>query len=265
MIMEWIKKQIKIGSLEIENLKYLMNLKPRIVPSIKETSKDYYLIEKCTEISKEDFALENFGKLYCNLLSSLYKIKRKGFTHGIYKYFAPNSLNCLVENQKYIPYLMVEFNEIIKKITIYVPKLANDSMFLSLLNYLRTNIKYIRNWEPQEGYCLLHGDLHIKNIVKRGQGYLLIDYEYLRFGAKELEVANFIVSCLLFFYKRDYVSGKLYQNKYYDNIVKLFLDTDIFQFFFLFHLTLFYITYFLKEDLPSLEIVRKIIELHLNG
>jgi len=262
--MEWIKKQIKIRSFEIENLKYLMNLKPGIMPSVKQTAQDYYLIEKCMELSQEDFAPENFDKLYLNLLASLYKIKGKGFTHGVYKYFAPSSLNSLIENQKYIPYLMVEFNEIVKKTTIYVPKLTNDSMFLNLLDTLRTNFKYIQDWEPQEGYCLLHGDLHIKNIVKRGQDYLLIDYEYLRFGAKELEVANFIVSCLLFFYKRDNVRGKLYQNKYYDNIVKLFLDTDIFQLFFLFHLTLFYITFFLKGDLLSLETVRKIVELHLN-
>jgi hypothetical protein len=264
MNMEWMKKQIKEPR-EVDNLKYLMALNPRLIPWIKNITDNYYMVERCEEIHEEDFCPANFDKLYFNFLGSLYKFRQKDFTSGIYKYFAPNSLNSKVRNQEYIPYIMAEFEEIIENVSTQVPKLLEDLTFIGLLKFLRKNSRYLKNWKPMNGYSLLHGDLHIGNIVKRNNNFLLIDFEYLRYGAVELETANLIISALIYYYKQNFNNGKqrLFElsNDYIQVVNKLpFLDTVSFQFFFIFSLSLFYLTAFLKKDKVGLESIYKIIK-----
>ena len=60
---KWIKKFVK-NSVEIENLKYLMQLTPNLLPSIKIITDNYYIMEKCNVIEPKDFAPANFYRLY---------------------------------------------------------------------------------------------------------------------------------------------------------------------------------------------------------
>ncbi len=267
MNMKWIKKQIKEPR-EVDNLKYLMALNPRLIPRVKNVTENYFVIEKCEEIHKEDICPANFDKLYLKLLGPLYKFREKSFTQGIYKYFAPNSLNSKVRNQKYIPYIMAEFEEIIENVSTQVPKLLEDLMFVSLLKFLKKDSRYFKNWKPMNGYSLLHGDLHIGNIVKRNNDFLLIDFEYLRYGAVELETANLIISSLIYYNKQNFSNDKqkLYKlsNDYIQVVNKLpFLDTVLFQFFFIFSLSLFYLSFYLRKEQIGLKGIRKIMKQQL--
>jgi len=265
MNMEWMKKQIKEPR-EVDNLKYLMAMNPGLIPRIKNITDNYYLVERCEGIYEEDFCPANFDKLYLFFGGYLHKFRQKSFTPGIYKYFAPNSLNSKVRNQEYIPYIMAEFEEIIENVSTQVPRLLEDLMFIGLLKFLRKNSRYLKNWKPMNGYSLLHGDLHIGNIVKRNNDFLLIDFEYLRYGAVELETANLIISSLIYYYKQNFDNEKLYElsNDYIQVVNKLpFLDTVSFQFFFIFSLSLFYLSLYLRKEQIGLKTIRKIMKQHL--
>lgn len=265
--MEWIKKQLKqSNSLEIGNLNYLMTLNLGIIPRVRSITKTFYLIEKCNNISGDDFAPSNFDKLYHNLLIHLYKLRRESFSPGIYKYFfveTQNSLKCEVKNQKYIPYIMSELEKIIQIVTIHVPKILEDSKFDNLLKLLRKNNKCLENWHPAEGYSLIHGDLHTRNIVKRGQDYLFIDFEFLRYGAKELEIANLTTTCLLQYWQDANNKELLLRliNDYNIIIEKLpSIDIIAFRFFFAYTLCLFYLSLYLKKDQNGLKAIKIITE-----
>lgn len=257
----WIKKQVKEDSLEIENLKYLLGLNLKIFPKIKDISQDSYMIQKCSNVSETDFSFSphNFGKLYFELLAPLYKFKKESFTPGVYKFFTPSSPNCKIKSQKYIPYVTAEISKIIRCLEIHIPKLLEDPMFLYLVNMLNKNHVCIKNWVPVDGYSLLHGDLHPDNMVKNGKDFLLIDYEYLRFGPSELEVCNLIL-CLLYHYKKKHKENisKLF-NDYILAIKKLPFDIVSFPFFMVLVVILFYINFYIKKDPDGLNTVQKII------
>lgn len=259
---KWIKKYIR-DPREIENLKYLIRLDQKLIPGIKTITENYYIIEKCKPIGLKDFAPSNFYKLYFSLLAPLYKFKKVNFTAGIYKYFMPHNLNYVIKNQNYIPYLLNELEKIVQSVSFQSPGLLNDISFVNLLRYLKSNSKYFKNWKPLGGYSPLHGDLHIGNIVKRNNNYLLVDFEYLRYGATEIEIANLIISSSLYFYKRDS------NNKNLKSLITDYLqvsdeipsaENDSFRFFFLFSLSLFYLSMYLKNDLFNLKTIQKIIK-----
>lgn len=265
MKMKWIRKQIKEPK-EIENLKYLMVLSPELLPHIKKITKDYYILERCERICAEDISSINFHKLYLNLLVPLYKTKRKSFTPGIYKYFAPSSLNHECTSQQYILHITSKLEEIIREVSTQIPELSEEEMFIDLLKFINIDTIYLKDWKPINGYSLLHGDLHIGNIVKVNSGFRLIDFEYLRYGAVELETANLIISSLIDQYKQNRDDGEL--SKLSDNYVRVvsklpLIDNISFKFFFIFSISLFYLSFYIKEYSIGLEAIRKIINQHL--
>ena len=260
--MEWIKKYVR-GQNEIENLKYLMRLDPKLIPRIKTITNDYYVIERCKEIEEKNFGPHNFYNLYLDLLTPLHKFRKENFTPGIYKYFAPYNISYEIKNQNYIPHLLDEFEKIIRAVSNQFPKLLGDATFANLFRLLKNSNARFKNWRPFNGYSLLHGDLHIGNIVKRDTHFLLIDFEYLRYGAAELETANLIISCLIWHYRRNPDGKKLaiLNTAYFQTSSEFpFLDNLSFKFFFIFSLSLFYLSLYLKGDQIGLEAVRKIIK-----
>lgn len=255
-IKQFIKKPV-----EIENLKYLIQLTPSLIPSIRMITDDYYVMEKCEVIEPEDFEPANFYKLYAELLMPLHKFKRKSFTPGIYKYFAPYSLKREVKEQHYVPYIMNEFEKIVRDVSVRFSGLLEDVMFTNLVKYLKSISKYFENWQPQTGYSLLHGDLHIGNIVKKGNNYLLVDFEYLRYGAAELEVANLVISSLIYYYKENFDDKELniLVAKYLQVCGKLpKIDNKLFKFLFIFSLSLNYCSSYLRERENDLDGIQKI-------
>ena len=169
--------------------------------------------------------------------------------------------------QSYIPYLMNKFVEMIQYISVKFPKLLEDVIFNNLVKHLKNNSKYFKNWKPSGGYSLLHGDLHIGNIVKRNGNYLLIDFEYLRYGATEFEIANLIISSLFWYCKRNYDDNKLKSliTNYFKTCIQFsFLNNYIFfKFFFIFSLILYYLSAYIgKKGKDDLATIRKIIRLN---
>jgi len=262
----WIKKYIREPR-EIDNLKHLLKLNLELIPHIRNITNEYYYIEKCKTIESKDFDSLNFHKLYFNLLVPLHKFKNESFTPGIYKYFGPQNLNYKVNNQKYIPYIFSKFEKLIQSASFQFPNLIEDKTFITLLKHLKNMKENFKNWKPIDGYSLLHGDLHIGNIVKRNNNFLLIDFEYLRYGTAELEIANLIISCLLWNYKNKINKKELMQLnteyfKIYSNLS--LLDDALLKLFFIFSLSLFYFSLYLRGKHNELEVVREITKQYLN-
>ena len=257
--MKLTKKYIK-ESREIENLNYLLSIAPELLPSIKTITNKYYTLEKCETIKSKDFMPSNFHKLYIKLIIPLHRFNNKNFTPGIYKYFAPCSLNFEIKNQYYVPYIMSEFEKIINNLSLQIKDLLQDVIFSNLLKFLRHFGKQFKKWKPVNGYSLLHGDLHIGNIVKKENNFLLIDFEYLRYGASELEIANLVISSLIYHCRNDNNDQKVEKayTEYNQIISKLpFLDGASYKFFFTFSLNLFYLSLYIRKK-EELDIIRKI-------
>ena len=258
---KWIKKYVKEPR-EIENLNYIIKIAPELIPSIQTITNEYYIIERCETIKSEDFEPSNFHKLYLHLLVPLHKHKKKNFTPGIYKYFAPYSIDYEIKNQHCVPHIMGEFEKIIRNVSIQFPKLFKDVMFTNLLRLLETNSRRFKNWKPIGGYSLLHGDLHIGNIVKKEDNFLLIDFEYLRYGAAEVEIANLIISSLIYHYRENFNDNKKLKSlndEYFQICNKIpLMSNNSFKFFFIFSLNLFYLSLYLREKHSELGCIREI-------
>jgi hypothetical protein len=252
---EFIKKKSK-GNNEISNLKLLLNLTPDIIPLVKTVKNDYYILEKCSPLEEKDFSPENFLYLYHHLFKKLYKHKHKDFSKGIYKYFYSID-SCQNEqiNKCYIPYLLEELEKEIQQLNI-----QNNPQIIHLINECYDRANLFLNWRPSNGFNLLHGDLHIGNIVRKNEDYFLIDYEYVRYGAKELEIANYIISCLIFCGMHNNANTL---NKVCNRYLTMLKQSNLFHYnlFLLFLLllsTLYYITAFIKNNEKGTSIISEI-------
>lgn len=260
MDMSWIKKYVK-ESREVENLHYIIKMVPNLVPPIKAVTSEYYIIEKCTPIQSKDFEPSSFYGLCTQLLTPLHGIKVEHFTPGVYKYFAPHCLGGEIKGYSYIPYITGELEGIARCMRIKCPELLNDALFTSLCQLLSNRARYLKDWEPSGGYSLLHGDLHVGNIVKRERDFLFIDFEYLRYGAAELEVANLINSCITYHHKGGLNEQEVMRlNKDYARVAETLplVDPAVLNFFLVFSLTLFFISSYLRGEVGQLEIVRQL-------
>lgn len=130
-------------------------------------------------------------KLYKECLEPMYKYENKEYSPGIYAFYCCKNNN--KSQKQYITYLKDEFCNIEKEYKFGLLKKlekmydeCNVKFYKSYNLILETNI--INN-----PFCLLHGDLFSGNILEYNNKYKLIDFEYMRFGIKELELA-FLVS-----------------------------------------------------------------------
>jgi len=260
--MEMLSKQVKEPR-EIENLKYIMSLDSRLIPQIREIASNYYVIEKCEACCSNDFIPPSFNSVYSNVLARLHKFKKNSFTLGIYKYFTPANLNSTVNDQKYIPHIMSTLEQIVQIISRQIPNLLEQSRFVLLTEFLRHSSKFHINWQPVDGYSLLHGDLHVRNILKKNNNFFLIDFEHLRYGPPELDIANLIISVLILEYEQKCSETQLNTDIYSffevcENLPRT--DYTLFIFLFVLSLHLFYLRGYVAKDESGLDTICKIID-----
>lgn len=255
---EYITKKVRDEN-EIINLKILRKISPQSIPFTKDINTTSYFIEKCQTIDETDFSPDNFSSIYNFLDENLYRQLERKYSEGIYKFFyVRHSYKRLFSGSSYVPYLIKELEHAIQRLKIY-----NNRTVCALLDENRSRAGSLQKWHPVNGFNLLHGDLHIGNMVKKNGNYLLIDYEYLRYGAKELEIANFILSCLMFYgMKNDHSNLSRITEEYLKKSKKIeYFDHNFFHFSLFLSLTLWYITALVKKNNKEIEVISKILAL----
>ncbi len=268
----WTKTRIE-SSRHLYNLRYLLKLNPEILPQVDGISSDYYLVETCQPIEYTDFAPSNLTQLHQTLFAALHRFKRDSFTPGIYKYFTPYSITYKSRTTDYVPHIVQQLKRILNRMSKVLSQLPSDTTLAKLLSYIEYVGSRLEGWNPSTGYSLLHGDLHIGNIVKKNHRFLLIDYEYLRYGAPELELANFIMSALMYIYKR----GGSYEDVErtrrlmtaiygYDEACRNVASIDYvaLKLFYAIALCLSYLSAYVKNDRLALQCAEEIFELYIN-
>jgi hypothetical protein len=194
---EYFEKFVR-SEQEISNLLFIFSISPQIIPEIKEIKAESYIIEKCCTISILDITPIWFKRVLNRLNENLYVNTSDSFSTGIYKYFfTSDCIKLKKDNEFYLPYLCSELLTLTK-----ILGLDKDKTVKIQLNAITDEVSNSSNWAPIGGFKLLHGDLHSGNIVKKNSKIFLIDFEYLRYGAIELETANFLISCILLLYNK---------------------------------------------------------------
>lgn len=256
----WVEKQVE-EKVEIENLRYLMNAAPNCLPAVKLVDDKCYLIERCKTVLPENFNKEELVNVYNLLSKNLYNIKSTGFTPGIYKYLDPCSITQRIESQSYLMHLINALKEYINEAEALIPGFAEETYFRNLFSKVYRFFEQNIDWQPNGGYSLLHGDLHIGNLVKKDTEYFLIDYEFLRFGAVELEIANLLISALVLNYasKPEPNSISVYADEYFETLEGLEIGHSVFLYFCHFSAMLFYFSFYIKNDLTGLKAITLIL------
>lgn len=251
--MYYIKKKVKYET-EFNNLFFLRNEFPAFIPFVKNIDDDSYLIEKCQVINQQDFNPANFKNLYSNLLINFYNYKCATFTTGIYKFYSVNSLFTDKQIGFVIPYLLYELQNLINELQI-----SDDIILKNVINEMEHSLGKYYCWKPINGYELLHGDLHIGNIVKKGNNFLFIDFEHLRFGLKELEISNFIISCLIYFQNKNTFNSKVLND--YNNIICTIdnFSLELYKSFLNYSALLFYIKAIINKNHKEISMIIAIL------
>jgi len=140
-------------------------------------------IEKGVHFSRLEL---NIFELYNSCLSSLYKYNRDTFSSGIYALYG--SGDSPYGRTLYLEYI----NEELKKLYNYkvdsLSPIIKEIYYQSITLCFETLEKYKNKYNTFR-IALLHGDLFCGNILLYKKQYKLIDFEYLRVGAVELELA----------------------------------------------------------------------------
>jgi len=206
---------------------------PNIMPFIK-FNQNTYLVSNYTVPSKNSFNTESIYNLFIELNYTLYSYKSHNYSVGIYKYI----------NQEIIDYNKINYKKYIITYLQYLLKIYNLSKkFTDKVNHLE-NINLII---PNQ-FSLLHGDLHIGNIVTKKNKFILIDFEFLRYGITEIEISNFIFSLL----KNDCVNFNI---KEFLRMIKKNFNIDNIIFF---NIVIYIIEYIKHIDSPELVKINKI-------
>lgn len=254
---EWIQKTFKSDN-EIFNLNYLLSLAPDLIPALEIRSESVYFVEKCRTIEFEDISPKNVSTIYNNLFLHIYAFKHKRFTKGVYKYFGYNGLNSESISDSYVLDLMNSLESYIDLFHNKYPLLYEDKVFIDLVSRVRKDGEKFARWVPCDGYSLLHGDLHVGNIVKKRNKYLLIDFEFLQYGRPEIEIANLIISALIWNYENFSNKDEIKETviNYLDTYSKLpSIEGPLFKFFFYYVQILFYFKSIVKNDTRILDVI----------
>lgn len=185
---------------EIKNLRYLdaLGVKLIIPEHILKGNDIVYRKETVLPVAAM-FDVKYFSKICEDILINIYKIKSKYFSSGIYSYINKEyPLKRKVKTKyTYTQYLRIEFINIVQK---YRMLKTNNNEQKFIHDYYEYVVKQLLEYDKYEAceFCLLHGDFHLGNIIfSENDGiFKMIDFEYLRFGMPELEIANFIVQLL---------------------------------------------------------------------
>lgn len=174
-MLKTIKKSYS-NEFEKQCLVLFQQSKTAFAPRI-QLKKEHYLIEYCEIPKKKNFSTEKILELLKRLNNSLYQKKSCTFCDSLYKYidFQTNENSYKKHIQHYLNFLISKVSE--KGFKKEIPDLFKI------------------DFEPKF-YSLIHGDLHIGNIVSKNNELLLIDYEYLKYGEIEIEISNLIFSLI---------------------------------------------------------------------
>lgn len=162
-----------ISQREVNALKSLneMNLNTITVPYRIEGS-DLYM-EEGRVIEK---GMIDMDKLYDECLSKMYRVSFSRFSSGFYAFWGTTEIP--KEREKYGIYL----SRVLKKIPV-------SGEWQELYDFCNTMLN--KHIDELNGFCrfhLLHGDLHLGNILLYKMHYKLIDFEFMRVGPIEIEL-----------------------------------------------------------------------------
>lgn len=122
-------------------------------------------------------------KMYEEIIYPFHSVKTSQYSAGIYSFWDGVSLNY---EKSYLDYLKNEI-EVLRKF----PVTDSYTRFRSEICGIAINAleKFIKKGVDVKEFSLLHGDLYNGNILINAGRYVLIDFEYLRFGPPLLEWA----------------------------------------------------------------------------
>ncbi len=168
------------GSHEFRNVCALRARCRDIVPHMALCHSRYFLSRRMSSVQLRRLEPSDVARLWFNVTRTLHAVKGGDYTQGVY---GP-----------------VSFDDLNSDMTFWVQALCTVEALVSLLpepsSELRASlsrfseqVEILQDWEPANGYNWLHGDLHIGNLVQGPEGLRIIDFEYMRFGPRELDFA----------------------------------------------------------------------------
>lgn len=130
----------------------------------------------------------DLAKLYFDVLYKMYSYRNTKYSKGIYCFL--QSSQCEeVKAKNYYEYLKEEIDCIEKKYIVTID-VSLQEIYYKLLAISRDNLdKYKKYFIGLTEFELLHGDLFSGNILQYNERYVLIDFEYMRFGPFISEIA----------------------------------------------------------------------------
>lgn len=148
---------------------------------------DRLIMQKAQSLPDIGKAAIDIPRLYRQCLSSLYKYSNTTFSCGIYGIFRSKNNICTETN--YFLYLKNEVDRISNELKNYLnPELV--LIYKNAINFFEIGLENYRDYfEKKTHFELLHGDLFSGNILLYDNKYVLIDFEYMRFGPKLSEIS----------------------------------------------------------------------------
>lgn len=172
--MEYIKKE---NPIEIISLKILEELK-----IIKKVYPDYMVKDNIIYVkmcNQENFK-ESFFRCIDLCHNYLYSHHFDCLTDGIYSYIG------IKEN--------IESENFADRMRLFLEHISKGRYYdKELLSSVIKNISDYYSEIKNSRLCLLHGDLHMGNVVVDDGEVKLIDFEYMRVGIPELELSYFMI------------------------------------------------------------------------
>lgn len=145
---------------------------------------DSLVMEEGRQVDRQKCSVES---IYRSCLKKLYSFRQTSFSPGIYAFYgAPISPK---KGESYSEYLRGQIKALQPEIRANV---AQEQIAIADAAYARlvSNFKeHYAKIESVNSFELLHGDLHIGNILEYRGEYRLIDFEFARFGPKACEIA----------------------------------------------------------------------------
>ena len=154
------------------------------------------IVMPCADpISHRELSL---SQIYRDCLKDLYSRKNDSFSPGIYAFYGSQEIP--LGNDTYGTYLRRQIQDILN-----VVDKSQFEVIRTFAKFCRKSLsigleRHYDSLNDLSKFSLLHGDLHTGNILIYHDQYKLIDFEFLRFGPRQLEL-SFLMSW-------DYLSGE---------------------------------------------------------
>lgn len=187
----WFRKRCH-NKQETINVRYLLKSKIKGIPQIGAIGTSWYDVEMCAPYKKKDVTIEGLCAILSVLNQNWYAVKSEIFTAGIYKFIKPYPLlTTAPQGKTYYRHINQQLHSFIEDIDRRAPTLLPKWISRWVGNISSCLSKLSMPAVPP-CFVLLHGDLRFENIVCKEDAPLLIDYEHMRFGLRELDAANLI-------------------------------------------------------------------------